>query len=95
MLETLVFVGLVLREPGHHLPVTHSAGEFVRRRITLFWPKVRFVLEERFGILLHVHQNRSKDEVPWLTKSLEYLKVGLALNGNHLGYFYEDLGETA
>lgn len=75
--------------------VGHATVTEMLLRITLFWPKVRFVLEERFGILLHVHQNRSKDEVPWLTKSLEYLKVGLALNGNHLGYFYEDLGEAA
>lgn len=75
--------------------VGHAAVTEMLLRITLFWPKVRFVLEERFGILLHVHQNRSNDEVPWLTKSLEYLKVGLALNGNHLGYFYDELETTA
>ncbi|MBE9139705.1 hypothetical protein IQ254_21320 [Nodosilinea sp. LEGE 07088] len=68
--------------------VGHATVTEMLLRITLFWPRVRYVLEERFGILLHVHQNKSRQEVPWLTKALEYMKVGLALNGHHLGYFY-------
>jgi hypothetical protein len=56
-------------------------------RITLFWPRVRFVLEERFGILFQLYQNRTSEEVPWLSKILEHMKVGLALNGEHLNYF--------
>ncbi|MEO1069526.1 MAG: hypothetical protein AAFW95_10465, partial [Cyanobacteria bacterium J06638_6] len=68
--------------------VGHATVTEMLLRITLFWPRVRYVLEERFGILLHVHQNKPRHEVPWLTQALEYMKVGLALNGNHLGYFY-------
>ncbi|MEO1070529.1 MAG: hypothetical protein AAFW95_15685 [Cyanobacteria bacterium J06638_6] len=68
--------------------VGHATVTEMLLRITLFWPRVRYVLEERFGILFHVHQDKPQDEVLWLNKALEYMKVGLALNGNHLGYFY-------
>jgi hypothetical protein len=71
--------------------VGHATVAEMLLRITLFWPKVRYVLEERFGILLHVHQKKSRDTVPWLTKSLEYMKVGLALNGKPLNYFHDDV----
>ncbi|NER79534.1 MAG: hypothetical protein F6K42_08105, partial [Leptolyngbya sp. SIO1D8] len=64
----------LLRKAGH-MAVTKML-----LRLTLFFPKLRFCLSERFAILFHVHQkHRQNDQkVNWLVRALDHLNIGLA-----------------
>ena len=68
--------------------VGHTAVTKMLLRLTLFFPKLRFWLSERFAILFHVHQKHRKNDqkVNWLVRALDHLNIGLALNRVQLGY---------
>ncbi|PSN17535.1 hypothetical protein C7271_17235 [filamentous cyanobacterium CCP5] len=91
LLKGLVVESVKLFNTGRFQRLLRNCGAAIATeillRITMLVPNVRYALEERFAILFHVHQHQRREEVPWLAQSLEYLKVGLALNGRQLNYF--------
>lgn len=66
----------------------HTAVTKMLLRLTLFFPKLRFWLSERFAILFHVYKRQLQNDkkVIWLTQALDHLNIGLALNRRKLGY---------
>jgi hypothetical protein len=68
--------------------VGHEVVTAMLLRIVLFCRRVCPWLESRFGILLHIYEDKPKREIDWVVQAFEHMNVALALNYQPLGYHW-------
>jgi hypothetical protein len=68
--------------------VGYSPVTMVLLRIVLFWKRLRGWLEDRFGILFHLNEDKRKRDIEWVVQAFEHMNLALALNAKWLGYLH-------
>lgn len=61
-----------------NMGVTRTVGLLLK--LVLVCPKVKPHLDKRFSILFNHYEGFSRDQVPWLVKSLESLQVAFSIH---------------